>query len=173
MTDICSCIFPIWVYDKNDKEYFAMPIEVMDEDGIKKQKGDIEFVVNRDGQDIKFLAVPFESVGIRGIAIPETDTVYHDVKIGEKCDDVIAKQFTKLTWQKLDGKHFKKYDVRGHIFIAGCEPSDTHKEFDELEGKEVLKCKDKTVYSILHPIDEFIDLHILELEQIKEKKEIT
>lgn len=166
-SDICICNYPKWVYDKYDKEYYAMPLSILDQSGVKKQKGDIEFPLELDGNIVKFLAVPFTEVGNRGIPVPDIEAIYHDVSVG---NDIISKQFMELTWQNLDGKHYKKYDIKNHLILAGCEASETSKQFDELEGKEVLVCTNKKeIYKALHPIDEFLEKHILELESIKDK----
>lgn len=166
-SDICICHYPKWVYDKYDKEYYAMPLSILERSGVKKQKGDIEFSLELDEKIVKFLAVPFdENFGKRGIPVPDVEMVYHDVAVGH---DIISKQFMQLTWEKLNDKHYKKYDVKSHFVLAGCETSDTSKVFDELEGKEILMCENKEVYKALHPIDEFLGQHILELESIKDK----
>lgn len=165
--DICICHYPVWAYDKYNNEWYGLPAIILERMGITKQKGDIEFILERDGVNVNFIAVPFSEVGTRGIPVPENDIVYHDVKIG---NDIVSKQFTKLTWQKPDGKHFKKYEVRDHYAVAGCEPSETYRESEydnEGKEKEVLKCVNKDVFEVLHPIDEFINMHVLELEKLK------
>lgn len=154
------------MYDENGEEYFALPIDVALERGIqiRKDLGDLEIIVNRDGRDIIFLAIPFRTVEVRNIEIPEIEMVDHDVLVGT---DVIVKQFMKVKWQKVIDEIVKKYDLRGHIIIAGCKPSEMVKEltFDDLIGKEkeVLRCSDKGIFTALHPMDEFLGLHILEL----------
>lgn len=168
--ETCVCNYPIWMYDENDEEYFALPIDVAEERGIqiRKDLGDLEVIVNRDGRDIKFLAIPFKTVETRNIDIPEFETVDHDVLVG---NDVIVKQFLKVTWQKVIDEIVKKYDLRGHIVIAGCKPSEMVKElgFDDLLGqeKEILRCSGKLIFVVFHPIDEFLEGHILELRNKK------
>lgn len=175
MTHICSCIFPIWMYKQVDgreeeEEFFALPVEVAEERGIeiRDDLGDILLDIRRDGRDIKFVAIPFETVQDRGIEseIPEIQMVEHE--ISTKDGSSIVKQFMKVTWQKVtDEFAVKKYDVRGHIFIAGCRPSEMVKEMgiDDLTGKEkeILRCSEKGIFSVLHPIDEFLESHIEEL----------
>jgi hypothetical protein len=159
------------MYDKDNKEYFAIPVEVAEERGIQRAESDIEVVVKVDDQDVKFLAIPFETARVRGIEIPEIDIVDHDIPIGLLGKDFITKQFVKVKWHKLNDKlndeYTKKYDIREHIVVAGCKHSDAlkNKEFDELEGKEKLHCTEKEVFSVLHPIDEFLNQHIMEIEQ--------
>ncbi len=163
---ICVCKFPIWMYDKDNKEYFAIPVEVAEERGIQRTESDIEVIVKIDDQDVKFLAIPFETASKRGIEIPEIEIVDHDIPIGLLGKDFITKQFVKVKWHKLNDDYTKKYDIREHIVVAGCKLSDAlkNKVFDELEGKEQLKCTEKEVFSVLHPIDEFLNQHIMEIE---------
>lgn len=162
---ICVCKFPIWMYDKDNKEYFAIPVEVAEERGIQRIESDIEVIVKIDDQDVKFLAIPFETASKRGIEIPEIEIVDHDIPIGLLGKDFITKQFVKLKWKKIDPDSYtKKYDIREHIVVAGCKLSDTLKEFDESEKKEKLKCTEKEIFDVLHPIDEFLNQHFMEIE---------
>lgn len=157
MTSICACNYPIWFYDKNNEEYFGIPVEIANEIGIRTQKelGDLEVTINRDDQDIKFLAVPFKGIAERGVDIPDIEIVDHE-------SDGVVKQFMKVTIIKIEkGTYTKKYEVKGHIFVAGCELSETN---DSDKSEEAPKCIDKLVYEILHPIDEFIEKHIVELK---------
>jgi hypothetical protein len=143
MTSICVCKFPIWMYGKNNKEYFAIPVDVAEEKGIQQRAdlGDLEIKVDIEGQDTKFLAV-----GLHG--------------------EYITKQFAKVTWKKpAVDSYTKKYEVKGHIVIAGCKHSETSKMFDEAEGKEKLQCTEKEIFSVLHPIEEFLNEHIGDIEQ--------
>lgn len=175
MTSICACNYPIWIYDSGGKEYFALPVEIAEDIGIRTQKelGDLEVTINRDEQDIKFLAIPFKDIAERGVDIP-------DIEIIDNESDGVIKQFMKVTIIKVGkGTYTKKYDVRGHIFVAGCEFSETIKSSDKSEAQsterseverapdesrgEAPKCADKLVYEILHPIDEFIEKHIVDL----------
>jgi hypothetical protein len=165
MTSICACNYPIWIYDSGGKEYFALPVEIAEDIGIRTQKefGDLEVTINRDDQDIKFLAIPFETVSERDVEIPDIEIVDHE-------SGGVIKQFMKVTIIKVGkGTYTKKYDVKGHIFIAGCEFSDTIKnmESDNMKSdskeSESPKCIDKLIYEILHPIDEFIEKHIVEI----------
>jgi hypothetical protein len=58
--------------------------------------------------------------------------------------------YMKVTWQEPHSGT-KKYDVRGHIVVAGC-PEDAQ------------KCDVKSIYEVYHPIDEWISDHIIELK---------
>jgi hypothetical protein len=167
MTSICVCKFPIWMYGKNNKEYFAIPVDVAEEKGIQQRAdlGDLEIKVDIEGQDTKFLAIPFETVISRGIEVPEWELVDYDIPVGLH-GEYITKQFAKVTWKKpAVDSYTKKYEVKGHIVIAGCKHSETSKMFDEAEGKEKLQCTEKEIFSVLHPIEEFLNEHIGDIEQ--------
>lgn len=167
---ICVCKFPIWMYDKDNREYFALPVEIADERGIQRTISDIEVTVKIDGQDVKFLAIPFDTVAERDIDIPEIEMVEHDIPIGLAGSDFITKNFVKLIWKKPTDEFTKKYEVQGHIVVAGCKHSETIK-VDE-EGTEKLKCTEKEIFSVLHPADEFLNQHIMDIEEIKYRGEI-
>jgi len=180
MTD-CACNYPVWLYDKNDEEYYALPVNVANDKGIVRRPdlGDFEIVINRDGQDIIFLAMPMKTLNsssrgrdpefrIEDI-IPESKMVDHEVMLSD--GTTIVKQFMKLIWVPTTDEFLKKYDVKGHIFVAGCKPSGLVKEkITDLEGKEVevLKCSEKGIYSVLHPLDDYLEKHILELESLRQ-----
>lgn len=176
MTTTCACNYPIWLYDKNDVEYFSIPVEIAKEKGIEHRPdlGDFEIAINRDGQDIKFLAIPMKTIsessrGLESDIVPEIEIVDHESILSD--DSSIVRQFMKVVWLKVTDEFVKKYDVRGHVFIAGCKPSDIvkEKEFDHLEGKEkeVLQCSEKGIFAVLHPMDEVLEKHIVELESLK------
>jgi hypothetical protein len=170
------------MYDKDNKEYFALPIDVVKERGIQIEKGvenglngDLEIDVEIEGKPVKFLAIPFDTVKRRHIEIPEIEIVDHDIPIGLK-GDYITKQFTKVTWKKVTDEFTKKYDIKGHIVIAGCKPSETVKTGDE-EGKDKdgeekfqhqkLQCTEKEIFSVLHPMEEFLEDHIGDIEEMR------
>ncbi len=197
--EICICLIPVWMYDENDKEYYSLPVQTIRAQNIRIRPdlGDVEVTLKREGRDIKFIAMPFETLKERGIEVPQSEMVDHEVPLSD--GTYITKPFMKLTWQKIlnfcgltgsnsigsstgsdstgsDCYHIRKYDVKGHIVSAGCHLSETIKEkkFDEIEGKEkeVLRCaNDKDIYVALHPIDEFLESHIEEIH-MSDKKEI-
>lgn len=172
MTVICACNYPIWLYDKNNEEYFSIPVDVAKEKGIEYRPdlGDLEIVINRDEQDFKFLAIPMKTISERGLEsiIPEIEVVDHESILSD--GSTIVRQFVKVVWTKITDEIVKKYDVKGHIFIAGCKSSEMvkEKEFDYFgKENEVLRCSDKGIFVVLHPIDEVLEKHIVELESIK------
>jgi hypothetical protein len=105
-------------------------------------------VDERDGKEITFLAMPLEVLeednrfGYDNI--PDMEVVETESLTG------IIGQYMKVTWKKAHSET-KKYDVVGHIVIAGCE-----------EG--ALQCDTKNIYEVYHPVDEWIKDHIVELK---------
>lgn len=72
--------------------------------------------------------------------------------------EIDGRKYTAVLWRELDHDNVKTYDVRDHIVIAGCE-------------KEELQCDAKSIYSVFHPSEEWRKVHIVVLENEKEKKE--
>jgi hypothetical protein len=52
----------------------------------------------------------------------------------------------------------KKYDVVGHVVFAGCELSEASKGEDG-----ILACDEKSIFKVLHPAEEWIEKHVIEL----------
>lgn len=114
----------------------------------------LDIIDKRAGKEIEYLAMPFDLIK-SGIKPPEDIDVVEEEIEGKKS------KFVAVIWKKPSEKDdVKKYLVRGHIVIAGCEPS-------LKEGK--LQCDEKDLYMVLHPAEEWLDYHIVELT--KKKKE--
>ena len=80
--------------------------------------------------------------------------------------DGIIRDYIAVTWQKVkDGDVVKKYDVNSHVVTAGCQLGEASKEED---GK--LACDEKNIYVVLHPIEEWIEQHIVELPLLEVAK---
>lgn len=108
---------------------------------------------NRDGKSIEYLAMPIEVIKDGDMPVPDID--YEEAK----GFDGVTRDYISVKWQKVkDGMFMKKYDVVGHIVMAGCELSDTLKEEDG-----TLSCNDKSIYTVLHPAEEWVDKHVIEL----------
>lgn len=107
----------------------------------------------RDGNDVEYLAMPVEVIKDGDIPVPDID-----VQETEGLDG-ITRYYVVVKWQQIKpGMHVKKYDVVGHIVEAGCELSETEKGED---GH--LQCTSKNIYTVYHPIEEWIDKHVVEL----------
>lgn len=101
----------------------------------------------RDGKEIQFLGMPLDVIGEgNGFDnLPDTEVVETESLTG------IIGQYMKVTWQDPP-ESAKKYDVVGHIVVAGCPEED-------------LQCDTKNIYVVYHPISEWIDEHIVELKK--------
>jgi len=109
---------------------------------------------NRDGKGIEYLAMPIEA--IKGGDMPVPDIEYEETE----GFDGIVRGYIAVKWQKIkDGAIVKKYDVVGHIVTAGCQPEEASTGED---GK--LVCDEKNIYVVLHPVEEFVERHIIELK---------
>jgi len=113
-------------------------------------------VDNRDGKGIEYLAMPIETIKDGDIPVPDIE--YEET---EGLDGII-RGYIAVTWQKVkDGDVVKKYDVVGHVVTAGCQLEEASKGED---GK--LVCDEKSIYVVLHPIEEWIEQHIIELPSL-------
>ena len=108
---------------------------------------------DREGRSIEYLAMPVEVIKDGDIRVPEID---HEEAEGF---DGVIRDYISVKWQEIkDGMVMKKYDVVGHIVFAGCEPSETSKGEDG-----ALSCTDKSIFTVLHPAEEWVDKHVIEL----------
>ncbi len=107
----------------------------------------------RDSQDIEYLAMPLEVIEDGEISVPDIDV------LDTEGLDGIIRHYVAVTWKEVTPDlHVKKYDVVGHVVTAGCEISEASKGED---GH--LQCDSKDIYVVLHPLEEWIDKHIIEL----------
>lgn len=112
-------------------------------------------VDNREGKGTEYLAMPIDVIRNGDISVPDID--YEET---EGIDGII-RQYIKITWMKVkDVDIVKKYDIVGHIVTAGCLPEEASKEED---GQ--LVCTEKMIYSVLHPAEEWVNEHVIELKQ--------
>lgn len=105
----------------------------------------IIIIDSRDGKDTEYLSMPLEVIGDSGFDnIPDMEVVETESLTG------IIGSYMKITWQEPPSTA-KKYDVQGHIVVAGCP-------------EEALQCDAKSIFVVYHPISEWIDGHIVELK---------
>lgn len=103
---------------------------------------------NRYDEQIEYLAIPKEIIKEKGdITLPEIEII-----------NLKGKEWMAVTWNTLSHNNVKDYDVNDHIVIAGCDIS----SMVEKEGK--LRCDEKKIYIVLHPMDEWLDHHVIELK---------
>ena len=105
----------------------------------------ILLIDSRDGKDVTYLSMPVEII-VDGYfdTIPDMEVVETESLTG------ITGYYMKVTWKEPPFTA-KKYDVRGHIVVAGCP-------------EEALQCDSKNIYVCYHPLEEWIDGHIVELK---------
>lgn len=141
---ICSCLYPLHIVDKRDGgekdpiEYLAIPQEVIDD------LGDID----------------------KKIRIPKIKMV-RDFGL-----DGVERDYVKVIWADTNGAITKKYDVNDHVVVVGCDmpkacriSKDGHRtsESGKSGHKCKIKCEEKEVYEVLHPLDEWHSHHIVEI----------
>jgi hypothetical protein len=109
----------------------------------------------RDNKIIEYLAMPIEVIKDGDMPVPEID--YEETE----GFDGVTRSYISVKWQKVkDGNIVKKHDVAGHIVMTGCEIHETSKGED---GQ--LQCIDKSVYTVLHPAEEWVEQHVITLEK--------
>ncbi len=111
----------------------------------------------RDDEDIEYLAMPLEIIDTGIIPVPDLE-----IQDAEGLDGIV-RRYVAVKWKDITPDlHVKKYDVVGHVVFAGCELSET------LKGENGnLKCDTKSIYMVLHPLDEWAEKHIIEISPIK------
>jgi len=114
-------------------------------------------VDNREGQEIEYLAMPLEIIEGGEMPVPDIE-----VQNAEGLDGIV-RQYVAIKWKDITPDlHVKKYDVVGHVVFAGCELSETLKEEDG-----GLKCDAKSIFMVLHPFEEWVENHIIEISPKK------
>ncbi len=112
----------------------------------------IFIVDNRDGEDIEYMGFPTDYIEeVNGkIDSPEFEEVEEEGFDGNK------HKYMAVLWQDPEDANTKKYDVAGHIVIAGCRA--------ETDGKQIV-CKKKELFVVLHPLGEWEEYHKVRLKQ--------
>ncbi len=107
----------------------------------------------RDSTEVTYLSFPDEFIDEMDgeIIVPNIELVEMEGFDG------LTRQYIEVQWMEIDHENVKKYDVSGHIIYAGCT-------------KEELQCDRKSIYSVMHPLEEWVDHHIVTIEN-KAKKE--
>jgi hypothetical protein len=105
----------------------------------------------RDEQVIEYLAFPVEVIrnDMAGEPFePDIDDEFHEIE----GSDGIIRQYVKVTWKEPDHDSIKRYDVVGHVVQAGCSGSES-------------QCDAKNIYIVWHPLEEWINHHIVVLNK--------
>jgi len=99
----------------------------------------------RSGKDVEYISIPIEIVDEMGeIIMPEMSIVETEGLDG------IVQEYMKVSWKKPHDKT-SKYDVRGHIVVAGCP-------------EDAIQCDAKSIFDVYHPINDWISDHVIELK---------
>ena len=106
-------------------------------------------VDDRSGKAIEYLAIPTEVIR-NDMGGEPFEPVINTVET-EGLDHVI-RMYMAVVWKEPDHDGIKAYDVAGHIVYAGC-------------SLENLQCDTKSIYVVLHPIDDWLSHHIIELKK--------
>lgn len=117
------------------------------------------FFDDRGEEEISYISIPeeeFEELG--SISNP----IFEEVK--ETGFDGEIHDYMGVMWKDPKNATVKKYDVNDHIVYAGCD--------FPIEKKGKIKCAEKELYLVLHPIDEWIDHHMIKISTEKYAKRI-
>lgn len=111
----------------------------------------------RDGQEIEYLAMPLEIIEGGEIPVPDIE-IQHTEGL-----DGIFRDYVAVKWKDITPDlHVKKYDVVGHVVFAGCGLSEA------LKGENGhIHCDAKSIYMVLHPLEEWAENHIIEISPNK------
>ena len=117
----------------------------------------IMVIDKRDAKEVEYLAMPLEVIENGEMSVPDID-----VQEAEGLDGIM-RDYVVVRWQDITpNMHTKKYDVKGHVVTAGCELSEAIKEED---GH--LQCDSKSIYTVLHPLEEWMEQHVIEIPSAK------
>jgi len=111
----------------------------------------------RDGSIVEYIALPTELVKGGDMPVPSIDIV------DTEGVDGVKRKYAAVQWQELNHTNVKEYEVSGHTVIVGCESSAVSMQDGEM------KCDSKSMYIVLHPFDEWVDNHFVQLPQSKTK----
>lgn len=108
---------------------------------------------SRYDENIEYFAMPKEIIKDKNdtITLPIIEIIETDLK-GK------PGEFVAVMWNEMYGtENIKEYVVNDHLVMAGCDIS----SMIDKNGK--LQCDEKKIYLVLHPMDEWLDHHVVEL----------
>jgi hypothetical protein len=111
----------------------------------------IMLVDKRYGSSDTYISIPLEVTDGVEVPIPDMEVV------DEIGFDNIKQKYMKVKWQELIPTWAKRYNVNEHIVIAGCQESE-------------LSCGSKSIFAVFHPISEWNEIHMIELNETVRKK---
>lgn len=103
----------------------------------------------RYGGSDTYISMPLEVIA-DGIEIPIPDMEVLD-EIGF---DNIKRKYMKVKWQNNIPSNAKRYNINDHLVMAGC-------------AEDQLSCDTKSIFSVSHPLDEWNEYHMIDLNETK------
>lgn len=118
----------------------------------------IIFVDDRyTGEPVTYISIPKE-------IFEEQEYIENPVfeEVEEEGFDGELHKYMSVLWKDPKGASLKKYNVNNHIVYAGCANVDGQK----------LMCRKKDLFLVLHPVDEWLENHIVRIddEQFSKRK---
>lgn len=109
------------------------------------------FVDDRYSERIEYISIPDEVFDEMGeIRKPEFEVVE------EEGFDKNIHKYMAVLWKNPKDATTKKYDINDHIVVAGCD--------FPMSKKGKLRCAEKEIYVVLHPIDEWKEHHMIKVK---------
>jgi len=121
---------------------------------------------NLEEQTTKLILKKLKEVQLTELTSDELDTIVEEIKNINKNFSIPkldyterdGKEYVVVLWEDPEGADLKSYEVNDHLVYAGCSFGDKLKR----GGKMV--CKEKELYMVLHPKDEWESYHIRNLK---------
>lgn len=104
-------------------------------------------ITDEDGDETTYWSMPDDELDSGKFEIPKLDYTTKD-----------EKEYVVVMWNDPEGADMKSYEVNEHLVYAGCKFGDKLKR----GGKMV--CKEKELFLVLHPKEEWETYHIRNLK---------
>ena len=104
-------------------------------------------ITDIDGDETRYISMPDDELDNEKFKIPKIDYIEKD-----------GKEYVAVLWEDPEGADLKSYEVNDHLVYAGCSFG------DKLRRKGKMVCREKELYMVLHPKEEWESYHIRELK---------
>ncbi len=104
-------------------------------------------IIDSDGDKVEYISMPFDELDDDRFKIPKIETTTHK-----------GREYIAVIWEDPEGANLKSYVVNDHIVYAGCLVSDLTKKGNKTS------CKEKELFLVLHPKEEWESYHIREIK---------
>lgn len=104
-------------------------------------------VTDSDGDKTTYWSMPDDELDNGKFEIPELEYIEKN-----------GIEYVAVKWEDPSGADLKSYEINDHIVYAGCSFGDKLKR----GGKMV--CKEKELYLVLHPKEEWESYHIRDIK---------